>query len=205
MTPQDRHGGYAPISDYAVLGDGRTAALAASDGRIDWWAIPALDAPPVCAAILDPDGGGSFILAPEDPADVSRRYLPGTNVLETTYVTRAGTVQVTDCLNVGSAGRLPWTELARRAEGLTGEVAMRWEFRPGDRFGQARPWVTLHGQVPVVTDGDQNIALVVQGGGTSRAGAHHVGRGRTGPDRRSGRRRASASRRVRSQLSSGPR
>ena len=61
MTPQDRHGGYAPISDYAVLGDGRTAALAASDGRIDWWAIPTLDAPPVCAAILDPDGGGSFI------------------------------------------------------------------------------------------------------------------------------------------------
>ena len=175
MTPQDRHGGYAPISDYAVLGDGRTAALAASDGRIDWWAIPTLDAPPVCAAILDPDGGGSFILAPEDPADVSRRYLPGTNVLETTYATRAGTVRVTDCLNVGSAGRLPWTELARRAEGLTGEVVLRWEFRPGGRFGQARPWVTLHGQVPVVTDGDQNIALVVQGGGTSRAGAHHVG------------------------------
>ena len=175
MTPQGRPGGYAPIGDYAVLGDGRTAALAASDGRIDWWVIPALDAPPVCAAILDPDGGGSFVLAPEDPADVSRRYLPGTNVLETTYVTRAGTVRVTDCLNVGSAGRLPWTELARRVEGLTGEVAMRWEFRPGDRFGQARPWVTLHGQVPVVTDGDQNIALVVQGGGTSRAGAHHVG------------------------------
>ena len=54
MTPRDRHEGYAPISDYAVLGDGRTTALAASDGRIDWWPIPTLDAPPVCAAILDP-------------------------------------------------------------------------------------------------------------------------------------------------------
>ena len=69
MNPPDRHEGYAPISDYAVLGDGRTTALAASDGRIDWWAIPTLDAPPVCAAILDPDGGGYFILAPEDPAE----------------------------------------------------------------------------------------------------------------------------------------
>ena len=67
MTPQGRPGGYAPIGDYAVLGDGRTTALAASDGRIDWWAIPALDAPPVCAAILDPDGGGTFILGAGGP------------------------------------------------------------------------------------------------------------------------------------------
>ena len=170
-----RRDGYAPISDYAVLGDGRTTALVASDGRIDWWAIPTLDAPPVCSAILDPAEGGSFSLAPEEPADeVSRRYVPGTNVLETTYTTPAGTVRVTDSLNVGSAGRLPWTELARRVEGLSGEVAMRWEFRPGNRFGQARPWVTTHGQVPVVTDGDQNIALVIGGAGQGEAAAHRV-------------------------------
>ena len=69
-----RRDGYAPISDYAVLGDGRTTALVASDGRIDWWAIPTLDAPPVCSAILDPAEGGSFSLAPEEPADeVSRQ------------------------------------------------------------------------------------------------------------------------------------
>ena len=177
MTAARRHEGYALISDYAVLGDGRTTALAASDGRIDWWAIPTLDAPPVCAAILDTGGGGYFALAPEDPADVSRRYLPGTNVLETTFATRAGTVRVTDALNVGSAGRLPWTELARRVEGLSGEVAMRWEFRPGHRFRQARPWVTLHGQTPVVTDGDQNIALIVEGAENGQVAAHHVSGG----------------------------
>ena len=132
-----------------MLGDGRTTALAAADGRIDWWAIPALDAPPVCAAILDPDGGGYFALAPEDPADVRRRYLPGTNVLETICTTAGGSVRVTDSLNVGSAGRLPWTELARRVEGLTGEVAMRWEFRPrAPDSARARPWVTRHGQTP---------------------------------------------------------
>jgi GH15 family glucan-1,4-alpha-glucosidase len=174
VTVSPRHDGYVPISDYAVLGDGRTAALAASDGRIDWWAIPTLDAPPVCAAILDAGAGGFFSLAPESAADVSRRYLPGTNVLETTYTTPGGAVRVTDALNVGSAGRLPWTELARRVIGVSGEVAMRWEFRPGDRFGQARPWVTTQGQVPVVTDGDQNIALVVHGAPYGQAAAHHV-------------------------------
>jgi len=78
----------------------------------------------VCTAIPDPGGGGYFALAPEDPSDVSRRYLPDTNVLDTTFAAQAGTVRVTDALNVGSAGRLPWTELARRVEGLTGEVAM---------------------------------------------------------------------------------
>ena len=104
MTAASRRGGYAAISDYAVLGDGRTTALVASDGRIDWWAIPTLDAPPVCAAILDSGAGGHFALSPAEPAGVSRRYLPGTNVLESTYTTPAGDVRVTDSLNVGSAG-----------------------------------------------------------------------------------------------------
>ncbi len=174
MTAASRRDGYAAISDYAVLGDGRTTALVASDGRIDWWAIPTLDAPPVCAAILDSGAGGHFALSPAEPAGVSRRYLPGTNVLESTYTTPAGDVRVTDSLNVGSAGRLPWTELARRVEGLTGEVEMRWEFRPGSRLGQARPWVTSHGEIPVVTDGDQNIALTVQGASQGRPAARHV-------------------------------
>ena len=95
-------------------------------------------------------------------------------MLETTYTTASGSVRVTDALNVGSAGRLPWTELARRVQGLAGEVAMRWEFWAGDRFGQARPWVTTHGQVPVVTAGDQSIALVVRGADNGQAAAHHV-------------------------------
>ncbi len=64
MTASDRIDGYAPIEDYAVLGDGRTVALLASDGRIDWWPFPALDSPPVLAALLDPNRGGHLALAP---------------------------------------------------------------------------------------------------------------------------------------------
>ena len=170
-----RTDGYADLRDYAVLGDGRTVALVAVDGSIDWWPIPTLDAPPVCAAILDPHGGGHFSVAPEERFDVERRYVPGTNVVESLLTTDSGQVRLTDALNTGTAGQLPWTELVRRVDGVAGEVAMRWELVPGDRFGDARSWATLRGQVPVVALGDQTLAVIVDGAGPTRVEPHRVG------------------------------
>jgi GH15 family glucan-1,4-alpha-glucosidase len=169
-----RIGGFAPIEDYAVIGDGRTAALIARDGRIDWWPIPTLDSPPACAAILDPDKGGHFRLAPEDAFDAERSYVEGTNVLETVYTTATGSVRVTESLNVGAAGRLPWTELARRVDGLSGEVALCWELVPGNRFGQARPWVSDRRDSPIVHLGDQTMSVILDGAEPAKVGTHAV-------------------------------
>ncbi|OBJ47085.1 glycoside hydrolase [Mycobacterium sp. 1423905.2] len=144
-----RPDGFVPLRSYAPIGDGRTVALVAEDGAIDWFPIPNLNSLPVFAAVLDSANGGRLELIPSVAFSSRRRYLPATNVLETTFTTESGCVRVVDALNVGIDGRLPWTELVRRVEGIDGEVPMRWRVAPGTCFNTASPWArrTPHGTV----------------------------------------------------------
>jgi GH15 family glucan-1,4-alpha-glucosidase len=152
--------GYASIGDYGVLGDGRGAALVALDGSIDWWAAPHLDSPPPFAALLDPNSGGRISLRPvEAQTTVSRRYVPHTNQLETTFTTSTGRVQVTDSLNSGSAGALPWSELARRIDAIEGKVQCELVVRPGDGLGSWQPWIEDEPRGPILHAGSLTMAL----------------------------------------------
>ncbi|HWC36505.1 MAG TPA: glycoside hydrolase family 15 protein [Mycobacteriales bacterium] len=157
MTRDDD--GFAPIESYAAIGDGRTVALVSTDGRIDWWPVPALDATPTFAAIVDPSHGGFIELAPVSEYSATRRYLPDTNVLETTFTTEQGAVRIIDSLPLGRSGRLAWSELARRVECLDGAVEMRWTVEPGAQLRTTEPWISERQDALVITAGEDQLAV----------------------------------------------
>jgi len=104
------HNPYPPIADYAFLSDCEVCALVAPTGNVEWMCLPRFDGPSVFGSMLDRDAG-SFKLAPVGRrVPAGRRYLPGTNILETTWGTRTGWVVVQDVLLIG-----PWRHDSERS------------------------------------------------------------------------------------------
>lgn len=182
-----RTDGFLPLRGYAALGDGRSIALVAEDGAIDWLAWPDLDSDGFLTALLDPDRGGAFTLAPVEEHSVQRRYLPGTTVLETVFRTASGSVRVRDALTLRGRRLGPMRELQRRVEGLTGAVAMCWSVEPRFGFGQRRMRLGRRAGVPVATTDGAAVAVVtvsagvpsavdgrISGAFTARAGSRSV-------------------------------
>ncbi|HEX4363887.1 MAG TPA: glycoside hydrolase family 15 protein [Solirubrobacteraceae bacterium] len=94
---------WPPIADYAFLSDCETNALVAPSGNVEWMCVPRMDSPSVFGAMLDRDAG-MFSLSPTDArVPAGQRYIPGTNMLETTWGTKTGWLIVRDVLLVG-----PW-------------------------------------------------------------------------------------------------
>jgi GH15 family glucan-1,4-alpha-glucosidase len=94
---------FPPIADYAFLSDCEVTALVAPSGQVEWMCVPRMDSPSIFGAMLDRDAG-MFALAPaEARVPAGQRYIPGTNILETTWGTKTGWLIVRDVLLVG-----PW-------------------------------------------------------------------------------------------------
>jgi GH15 family glucan-1,4-alpha-glucosidase len=136
FKPVSYAGGYLPIEDHGLIGDGSTAALVGRDGAISWMCAPRFDSPPVFCRILDARHGGAFTIAPEGMVESRQYYEPDTAVLVTEMRGPAGSVRVTDALTLrqganltedAAAGRC---ELLRSVEALSGGARLRVEIEP---------------------------------------------------------------------------
>ncbi len=140
---------YEPIGDYALIGDTHSTALLARDGSIDWLCWPRHDSPALFLRLLDDQKGGSCRIDLEGLQDIKRRYLPQTNILETTFTTADGRAQLIDLMPVNPPSAEP--EEGPDAEGESRLIRLircesgriRGRFRIHPTFDYARAQATL--------------------------------------------------------------
>jgi GH15 family glucan-1,4-alpha-glucosidase len=131
-----------PIEDYAMLGDCRSAALVCRNGSIDWLCLPRFDADAVFAALLGTPEHGRWLLCPQDEGFTStRQYRDGSLVLETTFDTATGQVQVIDFMTASGDGHVN-SHLVRKVVCTRGRVAMKTELVLRFGYGKIVPWVS---------------------------------------------------------------
>ncbi|KAI0067863.1 glycoside hydrolase family 15 protein [Artomyces pyxidatus] len=128
---------YVAISDHALIGNLRTAALVSIDGSIESYCVPHFDSPSIFARILDKDKGGHFCITPVIPFSTKQNYLPSSNVLQTKFLNEEGVVSVTDFLprNPNATAHKPLLHwLVRRIEVIRGKLPLRVECAPAFNY-----------------------------------------------------------------------
>jgi GH15 family glucan-1,4-alpha-glucosidase len=155
-----------PISDYGFIGDMRGAALVGRDASIDWLCLGRFDAAPTFFGLLDAQKGGrcSVTLAGA-PLDPTRRYLPDTNILETTLLTDRATITVTDfmpvrkrqgCGDTGPDSDAPGV-LARIVRCVDGAADVTLQISPRLDWGRARAAPMVDGRTVRFADDDLRL------------------------------------------------
>ncbi len=173
-----------------------SAALVATDGTIDWLCMPRFDSPSVFAALLDSKSGGRFQIAPAGPASSSQKYLPDTNILQTSFRTETGLLTVTDFMPVrgGPLSEDAPHEVHRVVRCESGEVDVSSVFEPrldyargetllsplreGVQARGGRQTLRLLASVPVRIEGERAVARFALRQGESASFVLAYGHGR---------------------------
>jgi len=148
---------YIPISDHALIGNLRTAALVSTDGSIESYCIPNFDSPSVFARILDKDKGGHFSISPKIPFTTKQNYLPNSNVVQTKFLNEEGVVSVTDFLprNPKATAQKPLLHwLIRRVEVVRGKQSIRVECAPAFHYALAEHRTSFVPDETIPSNGD---------------------------------------------------
>jgi GH15 family glucan-1,4-alpha-glucosidase len=150
------------LTDYALIGNCRTAALVSRYGSIDWCCIPEFDSPSVFAALLDRERGGYFSISPAEDYECEQRYVTDTNVVETSFITAQGKVRLLDAFTAmteaeKSVSLFPDHEILRSAEGVEGNVRMKLRCVPRHFYGQTVPVLKHCGKLGIRFAWNENI------------------------------------------------
>jgi len=129
------------LEDLGLIGNCQFSALVRRDGAIVWSCMPRFDSPPIFARLLDEKGGGSFSIRPADERSGTQRYLPNTNVLETTFDGPDGSFRILDFAPRMTQYERSFrpTKLLRIVEPLTGAPRIRATCDPVLGWSRSRP------------------------------------------------------------------
>ena len=145
------------LEDYGFIGDLQSAALVGRNGSVDWLCLPRFDSASCFSALLGDERHGRWLLAPVgDVRATSRRYRPGTLVLESEFETAEGAVRVIDFMPRRGQGP---PRLMRIVEGVRGRVPMRMELALRPDYGTIVPWVERAPDGVIATAGPDGYRL----------------------------------------------
>ena len=133
----------SPIEDYALIGDGQTAALVSKAGSIDWLCWPVFDSDACFAALLGSEENGRWSIAPKVAGRRARRYQDDTLILETDIESGSGAIRIIDFMPIREGSH---SSIVRIVRGLSGRVETRLDLRLRFDYGALPPWCERHGR-----------------------------------------------------------
>lgn len=138
------------LEDLGLIGNCQCSALVSRTGDIVWSCLPRFDSAPIFSRLLDAQRGGGFQIGPPGGEAGAQRYLPNTNVLETTFQTPDGAFRVLDFAPrflLYDRSFRP-TQLYRIIEPISGTPRIRFQCDP--RLGWSR-------ETPPQTQGSHHV------------------------------------------------
>lgn len=145
------------IGDYAMIGDGETAALISRTAALEWLCLPRFDSEACCAAILgDKENGCWHMTLKGGVTETKRRYREKTLILETVLTCDTGKVRLTDFMPI--RGSMP--DVVRIAECIEGEAELTSELFLRFDYGRISPLVrTCEGKHLLAISGPDGVSL----------------------------------------------
>ncbi len=169
-----------PLEDYGFIGNMMSGALVARDGSMDWLCLPRFDSDACFAALLGGREHGHWQICPAGEIKrVTRRYEPGTTILETTFETAEGKVTLVDFMPFTDDEH--YVNVMRLVRGDEGRVPLRMRLIIRFGYGKIVPWVRRYDYGLSAVAGPDSLQLYtpvdVKGEGLSTVAQFTVGAG----------------------------